>query len=565
MKRFILVAAILVAWSVELGGQQAAPEPGAAATATTAPTSAPAAPNHADEMKNYERVCKQRAIHQAAYEFCHDFAVVLAGEDTATHDALKSIANLTPDAAGLANAYSIYKTNSIASEADQQAEQAAVNAANKLKTDVGAPVAGSGSTSLIAKPVATQLVAVALESGALTQSQNGNTITLQTNLDHLFREAFLGAPELSYFPKGTPVLQNMSLSAGLATNSASTMSVPTTGSANTAPVNTANVLFNSSATKLSTLTVNYEFNNKLTQRYLTNYLKKHNLQHLYVPPDKTTSPAVDKARAAFISHFSSYQPTAECQAQAYLGLAQATASAEDRIAQFIARFNGCFDTAAGSLDKTDSTLDSDWAAYTQAFQADLMTFQKSLQSQMPGWDASAQYVFNQPVGQPETHDFRFVGSGDLSNAAGSTWNLNAAVSIYGSIPAGAEYGRLKDAQVSGELDKNLGSARNSPSFSLAGYGQYQSKPSVLNITASSVPSGVTLPANAQVFVAGTQGWLEVVQAKITVHIGGAAIPLAGKWSNKTELLDKSKFGGQFGVSYDFSQLKQLIGLGSSTN
>ena len=558
MKRLAFLAMVLVAWSAELGGQQTAPQPVAAA-------SVPAAPDSGDAMKNYERACKNKAIHQVAYEFCHDFAVVLAGEDSATHDALKGIANLTPDAAALANAYSIYKTNSIASEADQQAEQAAANAANKLKTAVGAPVAGSGSTSLTAKPVATQLVAVALESGALTQSQSGNTITLQTNLDHLFREAFLGTPELSYFPKGTPVLQNMSLSAGLATSSASTISVPTMGSANATAVDTANVLFNSSATKLSALTVNYEFNNKLTERYLTSYLKKHNLQHFYVPPDKTTSPAVDKARVGFTSHFASYQPAAECQAVAYLGLAQAAASEQDRIAQFIAKFNTCFAAAAASLDKSDTTLDKDWAAYTQAFQADLLTFQKSLQSQMPGWDASAQYVFHQPAGQPETHDIRFVGSGDLSNAAGSTWNVNAAVSIYGSVPAGSQYGRLKDAQMSAELDKNLGSASNAPSFSLAGYGQYQSKPSILNITASSVPSGVTLPPNAQVFLAGTQGWLGVVQAKITVHIGGAAIPLAGKWSNKTDLLNKSKLGAQFGVSYDFSQLKQLIGLGSSSN
>lgn len=559
MKRLVLIAVILAGWSAELGGQQTAP------VAADPVATAPAATSDADAVKNYESLCKQRAIHQVAYEFCHDFAVVLAGEDTATHDALKGIANLTPDAAGLANAYSIYKTNSIASEADELLEQAAANEANKLKREVGAPVAGSGSTSLTAKPVATQLLAVALESGALTQSQSGNTITLQANMDHLFREAFLGAPELSYFPKGTPVLQNMSMSAGLATNSTSTISVPTTGSANTSPVNTANVLFNSSATKLSTITVNYEFNNKLTRGYLTNYLKKHNLQHVYVEPDKTTTPAVDKARVAFISHFSSYEPTTDCQAQAYLGVSQAATSAEDRIAQFISRFNGCFNTAAASVEKSDKTLDTDWEAYNQAFLADLMTFQKSLEKQMPGWDASAQYVFNKPVGQPETHDFRFIGSGDLSNTAGSTWNLNAAVSMYGSVPAGAAYGRMKDAQFSGELDKKLGSASNAPSFSVAGYGQYQSKPSVLDITASSVPSGVTLPANAQVFLGGTQGWLGVVQAKITVHIAGAAIPLAGKWSNKTDLLNKSKIGGQFGVSYDFSQLKQLIGLGSSGN
>jgi hypothetical protein len=150
---------------------------------------------------------------------------------------------------------------------------------------------------------------------------------------------------------------------------------------------------------------------------------------------------------------------------------------------------------------------------------------------------------------------------------GSKWTVNGDITLYGSRPAGASYGALKSAQFSGELDVPIGSNSSSaPVFSLAGYGQYQGSPSVLNITASSVPNGVTLPANAQVFLSGTQGWLGVIQGKVTLRVGNAQIPLAAKWSNKTDLLDtKSKLGAQFGVSYDFSQLKQLVGLGSSNN
>ena len=226
------------------------------------------------------------------------------------------------------------------------------------------------------------------------------------------------------------------------------------------------------------------------------------------------------------------------------------------------KFNGCFESAIKSVDTNGSQVETDLSSFTQAEQAEIADFQKSLKNQLSGWEWS-QYVYNKPVGQPDTHDFRFTANGDLSKDAGSTWTLNAAASLYGSIPSGAQYGRLKDAQISGEFDRALGSKTTSPSFSLAGYGQYQSKPSVLDITASSVPSGVTLPANAQVFLSGTQGWLGVVQAKVTLHVGTAQIPVAAKWSNKTDLLDKSKLGAQFGVSYDFSQLKQLIGLGSS--
>ncbi len=111
----------------------------------------------------------------------------------------------------------------------------------------------------------------------------------------------------------------------------------------------------------------------------------------------------------------------------------------------------------------------------------------------------------------------------------------------------------------------MGSSSTAPVIGLAGYGQYQSKPTVLNITSSNVPPGVTLPANSQAFLSGTQGWLGVFQVKTTVRVGTAQIPIAVKWSNKPDLLGKSKLGAQFGLSYDLSQLKQLIGMGSSGN
>jgi hypothetical protein len=337
-------------------------------------------------------------------------------------------------------------------------------------------------------------------------------------------------------------------------------------------------LFNSSATKLSSLTVNYEFNNKLTRRYLNHYLEKNpSLADIVVTPDPATSDAFTAAGIQLAVAYKDVNPPNGCDGNAYRALATSfkptptskSLSSPGDFASFVSMFNDCFNkaTAVATANATTAgtTIDSLVSAYNQAFLADIATFQSNLKRQLSGWDASAQYVFNKPVGQPETHDFRFVGSGDLSKEAGSTWTVNAAVSLYGSVPTGAQYGRLKDSQFSGELDKSLGSKSTSPSFSLAGYGQYQSKPSVLNITASSVPSGVTLPANAQVFLTGTQGWLGVVQVRLTLHLGSAQIPLAGKWSNKTDLLDKSKLGAQFGVSYDFSQLKQLIGLGSSSN
>jgi len=146
--------------------------------------------------------------------------------------------------------------------------------------------------------------------------------------------------------------------------------------------------------------------------------------------------------------------------------------------------------------------------------------------------------------------------------------FNGAVSIYGTIPVGAKYGRLRDGQISWEYDRTISGKSKSiqTQMSLAGYWQYQPNPSVLNIPAGTVVPGTTipLPNGTQEFV-GTAGSLWVTQAKITIKgAGGINIPIGVSWSNKTDLLQGSRVSGQVGISYNFSSLAGLFG-GSSAN
>jgi hypothetical protein len=168
---------------------------------------------------------------------------------------------------------------------------------------------------------------------------------------------------------------------------------------------------------------------------------------------------------------------------------------------------------------------------------------------------TAQYTFSRPSNQPATHDFTMIFA--ESWRTGGQLTANGAASIYNSVPAGAAYGRLKDLQVSAELDQSIGDKTSPPlTFSLAGYGQYQFDPSVLNITSANLAPGtnISLPANAQVLL-GTSGWLGIVQAKLTLNLQKSiSIPLAIKWSNKTDLLQAQDVRGQVGISYDFSSL-----------
>jgi len=67
-----------------------------------------------------------------------------------------------------------------------------------------------------------------------------------------------------------------------------------------------------------------------------------------------------------------------------------------------------------------------------------------------------------------------------------------------------------------------------------------------------------LPSNAQVLL-GTSGWIGVAQTKLVFNLAnGMSIPVAAKWSNKTDLLKGSDWRGQFGISCDLSALKNLI-------
>jgi hypothetical protein len=266
--------------------------------------------------------------------------------------------------------------------------------------------------------MATYLIAVAEESGALTQSQSGNTITVQANPYHLYREIFTGTPDLGYFSDGPTVLSNLSISASLAANANSTLSAPTTGSATSTQINTQTVSVNSSATKLSSLTVNYDFNNHLSP----NKIKKVTT---VVVPDATLLANLSASRSTLASDFSAAVFSSTCSDAKYASnkatfQAAAASNPTAALGSFIGYFNACFDEIATAAEKANPKVSSDLQAFTTAFQADIADFQSKLAKQVSSWDVSAQYVYSRPVSQPETHDIRFIATEMLT----SLWAAN---------------------------------------------------------------------------------------------------------------------------------------------
>lgn len=411
----------------------------------------------------------------------------------------------------------------------------------RLDKEQGAPPSANASTNLVSKPGAPQLLSLAVQSGALTQTQNGNTTTVQANVDQLVR--FIGGTPgpLIYSNSGTPFLKNVSVYATLNMSSPSSTSVPTSGSATSTAVAPTTASTQATATKLSSLTARYQFQNKYDP-------KSAKFQEAYA---QQLTKLVNEASlaGAFNKYFTGISPPT-CDGY----------SPSDTLSDTIKKLDQCInDTIAEAESKNNVQLgDLAKAAgnLTSAAQSNAALYRQAIAT-AAGIPFTFEYVYNRPQSQPDTHDFRGIFAW---NAGAGIMNANVAASIYGSQrPANATYGMFRDAQASFEFDRSFSSSVNSPSWSIAGYGQWQNSPSVIILSPSSVPSGITLPSNAQSFIAGTKGWLAVVQAKITLKIGTAQVPIAAKWSNKTQLLDKHSFGAQFGLMYDLSQLRQLFG------
>jgi len=184
--------------------------------------------------------------------------------------------------------------------------------------------------------------------------------------------------------------------------------------------------------------------------------------------------------------------------------------------------------------------------------------------QAAGTLLTLEYNYNRPLNQPFTHNLKLILGYDFGIRG--TLTFNGAVSLYDSVPPAAKFGRVHYGQVSTQYDRTLSGKDRSvqTQLSLAGYWQYQPEPSVLNIAAGTLVPGtdIPLPNGTQEFV-GTAGSLWVTQAKLTIKASqGISVPIGISWSNKTDLLQGSRVGAQFGLSYNFSSLASLFTGGS---
>jgi hypothetical protein len=443
-------------------------------------------------------------------------------------------------------------------------------------TQTGGTASTSGSTNLVAKPTTTDFLSLASESGAFTDTISGTTATIQANALGLFKY-LNNVPVFAHWDaRGADALQplNFNVTLNIAQNGSTV--APTSGSAtNTSLASLASIFVPSNNATLSSFGVTYA----VYRRFNPQNQKEVKAWEDAVTANKLQSQtvAIGAAVGKLIPAGFADSPTTA----AALSTWHSAATEAQQIADPDQKFTALAKAYSVYLRAYTKALlaQTDGLSKAVAFMAAVNTFEDGvygLINKARGAPiATAGYTYTPSTQKPGTHSFTgsvaysFLGdpkSTSLFHLSGAQLTGNFTAVLFASVPSGATYGRLQDYQASGEFDLPFGNKTGNNvlqpigTFSVAGYGQYQDKPTVLNISAKNLLPGtnITIPSNAQAYL-GTAGWLGVVQGKLVFNLKqGLSIPVAVKWSNKTDLLQANDVRGQVGISYDFSALSSLL-------
>jgi len=426
-----------------------------------------------------------------------------------------------------------------------------------------APSNASGTTSLVSKAGATDLLSFALDAGALTRTVNGSTATLTGNLDGMFRGLSgysplcvypckdLGGTTLQWFDRHVFEPVTVSVVTALAQQSSTTAPAAGQASGGTS-TSLTNVAIPTGTGKLSGVTARYQILNKYdphSESFKNNWNKAKQNHPEFV---KTLVAANDSILA--VRDIATKTAT-KLDREAII---EAAKTGDAELENFFEQY---YQSQIERL-KSNANLPSAVSLATQNVALHQQIWEQ-VRQEAAGTLFTMEYDYNRPVSQPETHDFKII-YGYAPGSVSGMLSLNGTFSLYGgALPVGAKYGRFRAGQLSTQFDRSL-SVKSNPNLvmlSLSGYWQYQPNPSVLNIPAGTVAPGTTIPIpnGTQEFV-GTAGSLWVTQFKVTLNSrSGINIPIGVKWSNKSDLLSGNKIGAQVGISYDLSSLSTLFG------
>lgn len=139
------------------------------------------------------------------------------------------------------------------------------------------------------------------------------------------------------------------------------------------------------------------------------------------------------------------------------------------------------------------------------------------------------------------------------------FTLNAAVSFFRSLPLGAQH-QLKSVDLAGQVDHPLGSVWILPAMTATLAGRFSRVP--YDTAGPAVESTGQTPVVSPFASVLPKGNIVVVQGKLTIPVKGTGvkIPLSITASNRTELIQEAIVRASFGITLDLDALTSgLVG------
>jgi hypothetical protein len=422
---------------------------------------------------------------------------------------------------------------------------------SRIDQQVGATATSAGGTDLVSRPSTPELAGLAMQLGGITEAVSGSTATFTANADGTVR-SLAGQPLSCIGCMGTAGLKNLNFLVSFDLNRQGTQQVNPSGPATTNLTQTPpSIVLPKSSNQFSSFTATYNIYNpkdtrsKQYQAAWASWFTKHQkeLQEAAIPLLDATN-FLDK-----VVRDPDYATLRGDYSKKLQG-ATAPAAFESLFAEYLSKVEILARRDVPDFDQSVIRLLSAYQQYAGRY--------NSLISELAGKPQfSFEYTFRRPVNQPETHNVRFVAAVNPYGGS-SLLSLNVASTFYRSLPAGSNYGRVRDFQASAQFDRPLGDIVTHPAvLTVAGYYQYQFDPTVITFDSTNLVPGtnIILPSNAQALL-GTKGNLGILQGKVTIKLGasGAQIPLGVTWASRTNLINATDVRGQIGLTYNFDAI-----------
>jgi hypothetical protein len=432
-----------------------------------------------------------------------------------------------------------------------QARSAAVDAGpvEDARTDkqVGAP-AGAGSTSLVSKGAVPGILGFAVENGALSQTTNDTTVTFRGNLvgwlDLLKNQDFITSyQDGSGFVRG---LRRVSYSFTLNTDTEPAPAASASGSPPT--LDAIRAQLEATKQQLAGYSVRVAILDQRDPRTASNRaaiatFADTRLVELLRADDAFRSflasadynPKWVNETVDLLADPSRPMTVAEIQRVLYQRL-------EVLRLLMISRIEGFDDAVAKNLLALN--------AYDKARRRLFESMQKRPL-------VAFEYLNTRSKDLPDTSTVRLIFEGQFGPHVDLT--ANAAMTFQGSgtatLPEPTTVSGRRDFQFAGQMDVPLGGVAQRVS---AGIGIGAPVVAVAFLSQKLTDRAAVSFGGATIMA--EPGWINVVQAKLTVPVKGSGvkIPLSISYANRTELLNEKDVRGHIGVTFDMDVLSSLV-------